>query len=71
MEAIFDVIAMENLTEAKIDALFKVSVTRLYPKNALSWDDSSEMAGCRCEVSEVIKGLFFNQMVIFLVSVTY
>ena len=48
---------MENLTEAKIDALFKVSVTRLYPKNALSWDDSSEMAGCRCEVFEVIKGL--------------
>ena len=61
---------MENLKGAKIDALFKVLVTRLYPKNALSWDDSCEMAGCRCEVFKVIKGLFFYQMVIFPVSVT-
>ena len=55
----------ENCSEAHIDALFRPSVTKLFPKNALSWNDSSEMPGCRREVFEVM-----NHFLLFRVTLS-
>ena len=48
---------MENLTETKLDSLYRVSVTKLVEKNVLSLDDSIKIGGVSHEVYKVNNGI--------------
>ena len=55
---------MDNLTETQLDSLYRISVTKLVEKNALTLDDSIEIDGVSHEVYEVNNGMVHSLNVI-------